>query len=119
MNIADTIVSAGSETTALVLHAFFFYMTLHPEVQQRAQAEFDTVIGYGARLPGIRDRDRLPYVEALCKEVLRFHPPGPCGELCVRLLSKSVADEVRPASRKYARRCSGRVPHTEGQHHNS
>ena len=93
-------------------------MVLNPDVQKQAQAEVDIVVGHGARLPEIRDRDRLPYVEALCKEVLRFHPPGPCGESCARL-TESIADKVRPTSRKYARRRPGRILHTEGQHHNS
>ncbi|KAL1711116.1 cytochrome P450 [Schizophyllum commune] len=87
---AGSMFVAGSETTALVIHAFFFFMTLHPEVQERAQAEIDTVIGRGAKLPEIRDRDRLPYVEALCKEVLRYHPPGPCG-----LPHASTQDDVQ------------------------
>ncbi|KAL1692795.1 cytochrome P450 [Schizophyllum commune] len=80
----------GSETTALVIHAFFFFMVLHPEVQKRSQAEIDTVIGRGGRLPEISDRDKLPYVEALCKEILRYHPPGPCG-----LPHASTQDDVQ------------------------
>jgi cytochrome P450 len=52
------------------LHAFFLFMTQNPEVQARAQAEIDQVTG-GERLPTYDDRERLPYVAALVKEVLR------------------------------------------------
>lgn len=35
-------------------------MTLHPEVQRKAQAEIDAVIG-NDRLPNFEDREDLPY----------------------------------------------------------
>ena len=54
-------------------------MTLHPEVQRRAQAELDSVTG-GPRLPTYEDRQKLPYIEAIVKEVLRWHPVVPGGE---------------------------------------
>jgi cytochrome P450 len=46
-------------------------MVLNPDAQARAQAEIDAQIGPG-RLPTLSDRERLPYVEALIKEVLRL-----------------------------------------------
>lgn len=52
-------------------------MTLYPEVQRQAQKELDQVLG--GRLPRIADRGQLPYVEALVKEVLRWHPIAPMG----------------------------------------
>ena len=60
------------------MSTFILAMVLYPEVQKKAQAELDSVIGMG-RLPGFEDRDRLPYVSALCKEVHRWHPAGPLG----------------------------------------
>lgn len=53
-------------------------MTLHPEVQKKAQLEIDTIVG-GDRLPTYADREHLPYVNALVLEVLRSHPVGPLG----------------------------------------
>lgn len=46
-------------------------MLLYPEVQQRAQAELDEVVGNDI-LPSFDDRPRLPYIEAIVKEVLRY-----------------------------------------------
>ncbi|KAF8124761.1 cytochrome P450 [Boletus edulis] len=58
------------------IHAFFLAMVLFPEVQTKAQAELDEVLGSG-RLPSINDRDFLPYVNAVCQEVLRWHSVTP------------------------------------------
>ena len=45
-------------------------MTLYPKAQKRAQDEVDNVVDDG-RLPMLSDRPRLPYCDALLKEVLR------------------------------------------------
>jgi cytochrome P450 len=53
-------------------------MNAHPEVQAKAQAEMARVIG-NDRLPTYADRESLPYIEAVYKEVLRWHPIVPIG----------------------------------------
>jgi cytochrome P450 len=53
-------------------------MTLYPEVQRKAQEEIDRVLGAG-RLPKMTDRANLPYIEAVVKETLRWHPVAPMG----------------------------------------
>ena len=55
---------------------FLLAMALSPEVQKRAQAELDTVIGAN-RLPLLSDRNSLPYVEALVMEIHRWNPIAP------------------------------------------
>jgi len=55
-------------------------MTLFPEAQKKAQAEIDSVIGTD-RLPTYTDRDSLPFVEALVKEVFRWHVILPLGNV--------------------------------------
>lgn len=57
---------------------FFLAMMLYPEVQRKAREEIDRVVGDG-RLPNVKDRDSLPYVEAVLKEVFRWHPIAPMG----------------------------------------
>jgi cytochrome P450 len=57
---------------------FFLAMALNPEVQIKAQEEIDRVIGLG-RLPTVEDRKRLPYINAVVQEVLRWHPVVPMG----------------------------------------
>ncbi|KAF7799349.1 hypothetical protein EIP86_010581 [Pleurotus ostreatoroseus] len=51
-------------------------MALHPEYQKRAQEEIDRVVGED-RLPTISDRIQLPYVNAVIKETMRWHPALP------------------------------------------
>ena len=54
----------------------------HPDIQKRAQAELDEVVGPD-RLPTFDDRVNLPYIEALCKELLRHNCPVPAGTLVI------------------------------------
>jgi hypothetical protein len=46
-------------------------MVLYPDSFKRAQKEIDDIIG-SDRLPEFSDRDRLPYVEGLVQEVMRY-----------------------------------------------
>lgn len=53
-------------------------MGIYPEVQKKAQEELDRVLGPN-RLPRFEDRSNLPYIEAIVKEALRWHPVAPMG----------------------------------------
>jgi len=55
-------------------------LVLSPHVQKRAQAELDLVVGRD-RLPTFDDRPRLPYIEAICKEVVRWQMVSPLGSI--------------------------------------
>ncbi|KAJ4491097.1 cytochrome P450 [Lentinula lateritia] len=60
------------------LRSFFLEMTLHPNVQHKAQLELDNVLQH-QRLPTFADRSSLPYISAVVMEVLRHHPIAPLG----------------------------------------
>ena len=63
-------------------------MALYPHVLKRAQEEIDIVIG-NDRLPSFDDRENLPYINAICKEVFRWEnvvPSGLCGLSCLNTL---------------------------------
>ena len=62
-------------------------MATHPEVQRKAQAELDAVVG-PHRLPDMADRDALPYLNAILKETMRWHTAVPLG-----LFHMSTADD--------------------------
>ncbi len=64
--------------TLSTLQAFFAAMATYPEIQTRAQAELDTIVG-PHRLPTIEDEKLLPYVSALVKECLRWKVVTPLG----------------------------------------
>ena len=53
-------------------------MILNPEVQSKAQEELDRVVGPN-RLPEFSDESELPYIRAICKEILRWQPSLPLG----------------------------------------
>lgn len=63
-------------------------MSLYPEVQRKGQAELDTIVG-SSRLPTFADRARLPYVNVIVKEVMRWHTAAPLGVPHV-----NIADDV-------------------------
>ena len=65
--------------TVIAVQAFFLAMAMHPDVQRKAQAEIDAVVGQD-RLPDFSDRAKLPYVNAIVKETLRWHSISPLGE---------------------------------------
>ncbi|KAI6155468.1 cytochrome P450 [Pisolithus tinctorius] len=74
--VAATVFLGGAETTAATLLVFLLAMVLYPEAQAKAQEEIDRVVG-DARLPEFKDRDNLPYVQAVYLETLRWHPIKP------------------------------------------
>lgn len=53
-------------------------MVLNANVQRKAQAEIDRVVG-SQRLPDFDDQTSLPYIEAVIRETLRLYPVLPQG----------------------------------------
>ncbi|KAI0718537.1 cytochrome P450 [Cerioporus squamosus] len=75
---AASVYLGASDTTLSTLQTFFAAMATYPEVQKRAQAELDTVVGLH-RLPTIDDEKLLPYISAIIKECLRWKLVTPLG----------------------------------------
>ncbi|KAI0069313.1 cytochrome P450 [Artomyces pyxidatus] len=69
---------ASADTTVSAMTSFFLMLVLYPDVQKKAQAELDAVTGR-TRLPDFSDRARLPYTEAICKELIRCRVVTPLG----------------------------------------
>ncbi|KAG8383445.1 hypothetical protein BUALT_Bualt04G0014000 [Buddleja alternifolia] len=63
----------GTDTTALLTEWVMAELVLHPEVQAKLRKELDGAAG------ALTDADvaGLPYLQAVVKEALRVHPPGP------------------------------------------
>jgi cytochrome P450 len=80
-------------------------MTLYPEVQRKAQAEIDRVIG-NSRLPDYSDQYELPYVDAVLKEVLRWHPVTPLGMSLVSIRPQRQLNEIAQVFRTGSRRAT-------------
>ncbi|EGO24745.1 hypothetical protein SERLADRAFT_449501 [Serpula lacrymans var. lacrymans S7.9] len=77
-DLAATSFVAAAETTSSTLLVFVLAMLLHPEIQKKAQVEIDAVVGQG-RLPDFDDRASMPYIDAIVRETLRWHPVVPLG----------------------------------------
>ncbi|KAE8825852.1 hypothetical protein PTNB73_09362 [Pyrenophora teres f. teres] len=73
---AQSLFTAGSDTTAASLMNFFLAMMIFPEIQKKAHEELDRVVG-NSRLPVSSDRDNLPYIMGIMKETHRWHPIAP------------------------------------------
>ncbi|KAF9468657.1 cytochrome P450, partial [Collybia nuda] len=73
---AASMYAAGQEVVSSSVLNMIMGLALNPEKLKRAQAELDHVVGRERR-PIIQDRQSLPYVHAIVKETLRWHPPLP------------------------------------------
>lgn len=65
----------GTDTTALLTEWAMAELILNPEVQEKLRAEIEAAVGDRS----LTDADvaALPYLQAVVKETLRVHPPGP------------------------------------------
>ena len=70
--------AAGGETSSTTLLWWLLAMITYPEVQRRAHAELDDVVG-NARPPTFADLPSLPYIRAMVKETLRWSLTVPFG----------------------------------------
>lgn len=84
----DDIRFAGTDTTSNALSRILYLLGLHPDAQSKLREE---LIEAGA--PDNLDYDlldRLPYLEAVCRETLRLHAP-------VRFLQRVYVEYLQPA----------------------
>jgi len=68
----------GTDTTALLTEWVMAELVLHTEVQEKLRRELDMAVK-DRSLSELTDSEvsKLPYLQAVVKEVLRVHPPGP------------------------------------------
>lgn len=65
-----TLLLAGHETTALSLSWAFFELGRHPHVTERLRSALASM----ASPEDAEELSRLPYLDAVCNEILRMHP---------------------------------------------
>ncbi|KAJ7024287.1 cytochrome P450 [Mycena alexandri] len=77
--VADGVLSiiAGSDTTAIALSSFVWFILSNPEAYRRVQAEVDSVYPDGESLLDISKHSELRFLTACLNETLRLHPPVP------------------------------------------
>ncbi|PIL24969.1 cytochrome P450 [Ganoderma sinense ZZ0214-1] len=74
--LATSLYGPGSDTTVVSLTMLLLALVHYPEVLKKAQREIDRVVGT-ERLPTFSDREQLPYIDCIIKEVLRWGTPVP------------------------------------------
>ncbi|KZP01106.1 cytochrome P450 [Calocera viscosa TUFC12733] len=75
--LAGSLFLAAQDTTATALRWFLVAMLVYPETASAARVQLDGVVG--DRPPTFDDSERLPLIEAMMKEILRWRPPAPSG----------------------------------------
>ncbi|KAF2501077.1 cytochrome P450 [Lophium mytilinum] len=76
--LGGTLMEGGSDTSSSIILAILQAMTEYPEVQKKAQAEIDSVVGPD-RSPQWADFSKLPYINMIIKEAHRWRPVLPLG----------------------------------------
>lgn len=67
---------AGIHTTKMVLELCVMVSILYPDVVCKAQQELDSMVG-ADRLPSFDDMKRLPFINTIISELLRWRPISP------------------------------------------
>nr|AMZ03392.1 cytochrome P450 CYP76AH8 [Plectranthus barbatus] len=78
----------GSETNTTSLEWIMSELVINPDKMAKVKEELKSVVG-DEKLVNESDMPRLPYLQAVIKEVLRIHPPGP-----LLLPRKAESDQV-------------------------
>ncbi|KAL3475771.1 cytochrome P450 [Aspergillus californicus] len=71
------LIIGAADTSQVSTWSFLEAMLQYPEVQQKARAEIEAVVG--DRLPEFADLERIPYIRCVMKEVWRWRPPVSLG----------------------------------------
>ncbi|KAJ4399018.1 hypothetical protein N0V85_006137 [Neurospora sp. IMI 360204] len=77
MHVVGLMAIAGALTIGSPIQSYILAMCHYPEWQARLQEEIDTKLA--GRCPMWEDREKLPLLRAVVKEVIRWRPPVPTG----------------------------------------
>ncbi|XP_010527976.1 PREDICTED: cytochrome P450 78A5 [Tarenaya hassleriana] len=67
----------GTDTVAILLEWILARMVMHQDIQEKVHSEIASVTSNSTRPVSDSDIPNLPYLQAIVKETLRLHPPGP------------------------------------------
>lgn len=67
----------GTDTVSILLEWILARMILHPNIQAKARQEIDHAVKCNGGVVSDSHIQTLPYLQAIVKETLRMHPPGP------------------------------------------
>ena len=75
-------------------------MILFPDVQENTHEELDTMLGKGV-VPTFTDRERLPYLQAVIYELMRWHTIFPSGLYLFPTLQSVLTPHTRCPSHDF------------------
>jgi cytochrome P450 family 4 len=78
MEETQTMVCAGSDTTALTMSFATIMLALHQDIQQKLYKEVYDIFGDSDRDATLDDLTRMEYTERVIRETMRLFPVGPC-----------------------------------------
>jgi cytochrome P450 len=90
---AMTLFLAGLEAVAMGLTWTLLLLATHPEVADRVRNEVDAALG-DRSVPDLSDLPRLPYLQQVFKESLRFYPPA-------YIVARQALEPVTLGSRRF------------------
>ncbi|KAE9388468.1 cytochrome P450 [Gymnopus androsaceus JB14] len=76
--VSATMYAAGADTTSATLTIILLALVRDTDIMKKGQAAVEAVVGLD-RLPDFGDEGRIPYVDALIMEGLRWRPITPLG----------------------------------------
>lgn len=82
----------GTDAMAVLMEWTLARLVLHRDVQAKAHRELDEVVGGNSQAVTESAAPSLPYLQALLKEALRMHPPGPLLSWRHRAISDTYVD---------------------------
>lgn len=77
--LALMLIIGAADTSKMSSWSFLEAMMRFPDVQTKALAEIESVVGIADRLPVYEDLESIPYVQCLMKELWRWRPPVALG----------------------------------------
>jgi len=83
----DTFMFEGHDTTATSITFTCFLMASHPDIQEKCQAELDTIFEGSDRIPSTADLANMKYLESCLKESLRLFQSVP-------VMTRNTGEEI-------------------------
>lgn len=80
----ETILMAGSETSALTISFIILMVAMHPDVQERLYDELHSVFVAQDEDTSYEHLQKLTYLDRIIKEVMRLFPAAPLIARCAR-----------------------------------
>ncbi|GAA5808616.1 hypothetical protein MFLAVUS_002008 [Mucor flavus] len=77
--LASDIILAAADTVSVSMAWNICALMHHPDIQNKVSAEIDEFVKLNGELPGLNDKDSMPYTMSVMKEGLRFKATTPLG----------------------------------------